>query len=385
MSCVDGVVRNRRAQVPGTIRVLLRCEVNEEQDLSYEGSIPGDDARAARPSDRRQSATAPATNVSGAASSSGPVFRGVGDVFVKEPIGAVVEVMRRALNEDGKTWRILRPFTPLPQGETKYAFAIMTARPTNTMMRGKLEVPIREPHPAFAAFNTCHPDKAAQLTARIVHWDEEGVWKYHLGAYQHPDGARSSPPDGKWWCRGDAQWAERWDGAAMTRIPCPNRLCEFAQPRYGRNKDQPACRPNLSLIAQFNWRDEKSPLPRIVFEWDSKSWNNCGNCEGMFKLVRETAERLGMGKFPVFGLPFVMSVRETVKARKGRRFPEVCFSVDGDIMEWMGKIHAMLAQGPDMKKQLACNARPLGDDDVELRRASEAALTLDYKPANERE
>lgn len=323
------------------------------------------------------------------AENSRTAFRGVGEVYVKDPIACVVEVLRRAPAKsengdwDGKTWRLVPPFTGIPQG-SRYAFAIMSATTTTTIKRGNRDVPAREPHPKFASFNSCHPDLAATLPCKIVHFEVEKAWRFQLGAYQAPNG-QQNPPDGKgWWCRGDAKEAVRFVNGEFRKIPCPGRKCEFQQACFGRNGDQPHCKPNLSLIGQFAW-SEKSTLPRTIFQWDSKSWNNYGNVEGMFELVRKTAADMKLGRFPVFGLPFSLTVKET-KKRGGRNFPEVDASIEGDPMEWMGKV-IQLMQGPGLQLDGPPPLRELppatmSQEDVD--RASEAALTPTYRPANER-
>ncbi|MCW8129267.1 MAG: hypothetical protein KIS92_02695 [Planctomycetota bacterium] len=313
-------------------------------------------------------------------------FRGIGEVRIKEPISCVVEVLRRAPVGDGK-WELVRPFTKIPDG-AKYAFAIMGATTSTMLRRGTNETPAREPHPKFAAFNTCHPDLASTLPAKIVHWDVERAWKFQLGAYQAPVSGQS--PEAGWWCRGDGCNAIRFVDGQFKAIPCPARKCEFQQERFGKNGDQPHCKPNLSLIAQFAWRDG-SPLPRTVFQWDSKSWNNYGSLEGMFRLIDETAVQMKLiepGKhFPVLALPFTLTLKETVKKR--RKFPEVHASIEGDPHEWMQKMlntmHAPAPTALPYSEPMPLRELPpaeMSQDDVD--RASEAALNPEYRPANNR-
>ena len=356
----------------------------EDFDIS-EDCIPKEDGRAldpatgevVRPSRGREAPLVRAAQETGQRD-----LRGVGEVHARQPISAVVEIMRRKPMPDGK-WEPIRPFSPKVEG-AKFAFVIMTATTTRTIKRGNIEVPCRDPHPMFAAFNTCHPDLAATLTCRIIHWNEKDAWKFALGAYQHPQGKQFSPQSG-WWCRGDAKKAIRWVGGEWKTITCPHRMCEYSQPTFGRGQNESHCKPNLTLLAQFNWRNEKSLLPRSLFQWESKSWNNYANCEGMFRLVRDTAGHLGIDDFPVFGLPFVMTVKET--ARKGRIFPEVHFSPDGDILEWMQKMNTARERNPQLVApgpQTLQLAPPEGATADEIDRASQAALDPNYRPANER-
>lgn len=361
---------------------------NEDEDLSFDDiEIPPEPApkrapaRAPAPAPEKKAEGAPAIQVSAKQTE----MRGIGNVYIKNPIGCVVEVMRRKPIGNDK-WEIIRPFTGIPEG-SKYAFAIMSATTTHTIKRGNFEAPAREPHPSYAAFNTCHPDRSQTIHGKIINWWEEEAWRFFLGAYQHPQGRNFSPPNG-WWCRGDAEKAQRWVKDGFKQIGCPHKMCEFSQPNFGQQKNQAHCKPNLSLIAQFAWRDEKTQFPKSIFEWQSKSWNNYGNCAGMFKLVSDTARNLGLGKFPVFALPFTMTVKET--AKKGKRFPEVHFSIDGDLMQWM---QAMITAKDQAKQQALefAGAKPLalaapeGFTQDDMDRASQANLDPNYRPANFRE
>lgn len=351
----------------------------DEEDLSLPPGLEFEDA----PRKPQTQSTKPIT--CSAPADDGARFepRGVGDVYLKAPVGCVVEILKRAPVGNGK-WQIIPPFTPKQEGE-RWAFAIMSAATSTTIKRGTRDVPAREDHPQFKEFNTCEPEKAAILRCRLVHVHFEEAYQFHLGAFQPPKGHGDTPPSG-WWCRGDASQAERWVNGAFKRILCPGELCEFCQEKWGIGGKSAHCKPNLRLIAQFNW-NEKSNFPRMMFQFDSKSWNNHGAIMGLFEFVKGIAkEVLKVEHFPVIQMPFTMTVKEVVK-RNGRRYPAIAVSFEGDPYEWMGKVHQLLVAGREMPTLEGPAMRELPtsgmtQDDVD--RAAEARLNPTYRPANER-
>jgi len=340
----------------------------------------------------------PPQNFAATAPAESKEFRGVGEIFKRKPIAAVVEILRREPLKDPQTgaytgkWRFVRPFTGIPEG-SQFAFHIMQSVPTAKNQRGQ---PIREPHPMFEAFNTCHPEKARTLRARIVNWLETDAYKNYLGAYKPPEGsAFKAPEKGGFWCQGDAVRARRYINGEFKDIPCPNRLCDYSQEGSGPRGQGTHCKPHIELVAQFNWSEE-SKLPRVLFEWDSQSWNNVSNIEGMFQQINDLASRIGFarGKFPLVNLQFTMNLKERHKAgggnRKAKNFPEVSFSVDGDIMQWM-QGNAMLAQNSAQMQQVQLEAPaplgalpPPGYTAEQMREASDATLNPRYEPKNVR-
>lgn len=316
-------------------------------------------------------------------------YRGVGEVHPKNPIGAVIELLRRAPQPDG-TWKFIRPFTGIPD-KAQYAFSIMQSVPTTTVRRGSHEAPAREPHPAFEAFNACHPEKARTLIGRIIHMKESDAYSFYLGAFQSPSGRGLQNPNDGWWCRGDAKKATRFVNGKYQQIPCPGRLCEFQQDKFGPKGDVPHCKPHLTMIFQLLLAPEWN-TPNIIVQFDSQSWNNIAAAEGLFKHVRDTAKPLGYaeGTFPVFGLEFMMNLKERRKGQ--RKFPEVSISPTGDIMAWMASIHAAYKNLKPHERPELGNAPPSlealpapGCTAAQMLQASEAYLNPNYKPANERE
>lgn len=307
-------------------------------------------------------------------------MRGVGDIHRREPIAAWIEVMKRGRQQDG-TWKFIRPFTKDFSQDASFGFHVLNPVPTTYIQRGTSKVPAREGHPQFEAFNTCDPKLSRVIKCRIIHWKEEDCFRKFLGAYQPPVGGKV--PDGSWWCRGDAKRAIRYVNGEKKEITCPNRMCEYMQDNFGPQKNMPHCKPHMSIIAQFDMPDNS--LPKVVFQWDSQSWNNVANAEAMFGLIQSTARNLGYkDNFPVFGLPFIMVIKERVKGQ--RKFPEVSFSIDGDMMDWMQKVreHSMMVRGQQSELPLAEEPKQLGYTQKDIDVATEASLNPNYRPANER-
>lgn len=314
-------------------------------------------------------------------------MRGVGQVYKRKPIAAVVELLRRVPPAPGSTkWTILRPFKSIPPG-SEYAFAIMNSVPTATNERGQ---PIREPHPSFEGFNSLHPEKCRMIRARIVNWQESEAYKNFLGAYKAPENGRYKGPEKGYWCQGNGVKARRFVDGQFKEITCPNKLCEFSQEGSGPRGQGTHCKPHIELVAQFNW-PEGNPFPRVLFEWDSQSWNNVANIEGMFTHISDLATKIGypVGKFPLVNLCFTMHLKERHKAKK--KFPEVSFSIDDDLMKFMHGNHA-LAQNAEAVQQVQLEAPkhlgalpPPGYTEHDMQEAKNAALSPSRQPKNVRD
>lgn len=311
-------------------------------------------------------------------------FRGVGKIHPRKSIAAVVEVLRRQPGQ-GSKWDIVRPFTGGVPETAEYAFAIMT--PTATKVVNTR--PIREAHPSFVEFNSAHPAKCRMLRCRLVHWYETEAYEKFLGAWKAPPG-KQSPTTG-WWCQGNAVKARRWIDGKWCEITCPHRLCEYSLDKSGPKGVSTWCKPHSSLVFQLDWPEENKLLPRLICQWDSQSWNNIANLDGMFNEISGLASHFGYqgGQFPIIGLQFTLHLKERVKAN--RRFPEVSVSTEGDRMAWMKITHALAMN--DQAKMLAMTeapkllgeAPPDGFKPDDMRDASEAALSPVYQPRNVRD
>jgi hypothetical protein len=83
-----------------------------------------------------------------------------------------------------------------------------------------------------------------------------------------------------------------------------------------------------------------------------------------------------------------MTIKTRVK--KTRRFPEVSFSVEGDLMKWMSAMRNHMEQMRESRAKMLEAPKPLaelppaGFTQADMDIASEATLNPNYKPANER-
>lgn len=374
-----------------------------QDDLSFdEAFIPSDEPQ---PQPKAQ-AKAPATPRATAPKPAAPFipvgpqeeFRGVGQAGWSEtPVACVVEVLRRKPVGGGK-WELIPPFTGTPEG-SKWSFGIMGATPSGTNARG---LPMREPHPSFAAFNTCPPEKAATLPIIIINEYLEDFWKFNLGMYAAPGGKKLACG---WFCQGDGKRARRWNGNGWGDIACPDVACQYRISQGVTKRGDPLpppCSMNLSLIGQLNWNQDV--LPKWTFEWNSKSQHGFANLDGLFRQVQETAFRCfkrnmipfagfepyadcdalpaGVNPFPMFGFPLQLTVAETVKP--GKRFPEVHAAPVMNLVEWIRGAAGAMVQRPMLAAPRPLNELPApGMTQADMDAAAQARLT-NYMPANER-
>jgi hypothetical protein len=274
----------------------------------------------------------------------------------------------------------------------------MTAKPTSTIKRGRFDAPSREPHPCFAAFNSCDPVRAQKLPIILISPREEDCWGSNLGMFMAPDGKKVGSG---WFCRGDGTNAARWNGKSHTPIQCPDTMCEY------RLSNPPKCKPHTRLFGQLNWSAE-SPLPRWTFSWQSQSIHAASNLRGLFEQVRRTAfgilhpdkvatvvDAAQMPPFPLIGLELVLTVSETTKP--GKRFPEVQVTPAVDSLgAWVVKMIGSMktsrdslpaggCQMPVLPPQRVVLALPGGVTQQEWDETAEGLLNPSvYKPANER-
>lgn len=365
---------------------------NDFFDLSMDADAIPDEAlpaeervplKSAAPVDEKPATPAPTSKPASKASDF-PEFRGIGEIYARKPIGAVLQVGWRRPGTNGK-WEFAGSFGG--GGEDKHrCWNIMSAVCDATGKVGGKDAPIRTPHSAFTRFNTAHPSLCSTIRAVLVNVSEREVYRKKLGAYRAPmDGGHQSPPKG-WWCEGDGRNAKRWVKGEFKNIPCPGSLCEFQQEGSGPRGKGVLCKCNTSLIAQFRWQQQE--LPQLIFQWDSKSWNNAGYLDGLFKQVDEAAAQLFKyepGTFPLLGLPITLTLSQKTAPQK--RFPVVSCSIDGDMMAWMMQAHQLNTQGKLLGHQ---GPQPLqllppeGYTAADMEDAREANLNPDYRPANER-
>lgn len=322
-------------------------------------------------------------------------FRGVGQIHKRNPVAAVVEILHRGISDPAsKKMQHYSPFEKNKPAGCERAFSIMNVVCTKQGAYG----PVREPHPVFDAFNNLPAEKARTLRVKIVNWLEIDAYQKFLGAYKSPDEKQMpSPPQG-YWCKGDGVNAQRFIKGKMKAIGCPNRMCEYSLEGSGPRGQGAHCKPHLELIGQFNW-PEGNTLPRILFEFDSQSWNTVANLEAMFEQIRGILRnlRIDPDTFPMVNLKFTMTMTMTSKKPKpgtntpGRIFPEVHFSIDEDIMDFIQR-NGRLMNSADAPALVATQPKALGmmpPDGYTHEQMNEAQQNYlnprHYKPANERD
>jgi len=323
-------------------------------------------------------------------------FRGIGSVRSRTPIGAYLQIGWRKKRADG-LWEYAGAFGGSEKKGMVRCFNIMSPVPDSKGGHTGNE-PRRSPHSNFVGFNSADPSKCKEIRAVLVNSSQTGAYRNKLGAFRAPSGQKS-PPRG-WWCQGDGKRASRWDGAAFKDIPCPSELCPYQVDGSGPKGNGRWCKCNLSLIAQFRWgwmrNRDGGPIrwPEVVFQWDSKGWNNAGYIQGLFDEIDEVAAVLEYekGTFPVIGLPITMRLSE--KHEVERQYPVVNFSIEGSPFDWVRMMHqlqvaknpAAVLAGPEQEPLSLEHDPPAGATEEQIDLAREAGLVpgQNYKPANAR-
>jgi hypothetical protein len=185
----------------------------------------------------------------------------------------------------------------------------------------------------FKAFNDLPSgDNAATIRGLLLYMPEADNLHYSRTARTIKKGV--SIPGNVPACVGNGETAKRFCGvgpdgkAQFNEIPCPGDKCEFAA-RIGAAP--PCCKPFARLFFSLRWPDG-NPLPRLFVRYQTQSVYTVDNIIGMFRQVQEIAEswKLEPDQWGFSGLPFVMKVGEHTIPEKGRKFPVVAFSVEGN-------------------------------------------------------
>ncbi len=200
-------------------------------------------------------------------------------------------------------------------------------------------------HSRFKIWNdkaAANAPECATLLGNIVFPTEAQSWVAHLRAQQlgkaagtpPGGGTYATPPGGRPACTGDGRRASRFNGVLdgecqYLDIACPNDLCHFRQEIGGAR----ICKPFGRLYFMLRWPQE-SQLPRVLAKWTTASWANVSNVRGLFDYVLQFGREAGIDNPNLMGLPFVMTLNTKSKPEKGRSFPVVHFSVDGDLLDF---------------------------------------------------
>ena len=379
----------------------------EEEDLSIsEELIPDDETPMKNVTPNRQAGgvrgAVPPTKTTGVEERPQPIiagaevsrheFRGVGSIYARKPVAAVLQIGWREKDGAGG-WKYAGSFGGSEAKGQVQCFNIMTSIPDHKETAYGREVHKRSLHPDFKTFNSMDPASCQTIRAWIMNSHVKDCYLKKLGAFAAPQGW-SKPPKG-WWCEGDSSVARRWLEGKFKEIICPGRMCEFQQDGSGPRGQGQWCKCHLSLIAQFRWKDidtkSGKPLtwPEVLFQWDTQGWNNASYLDGFFKQIEEATSSLGFAPdtFPLIGLPIVLKLITKSSAAKRARFPVVAVSADGNPMAWM---QSMMQLKGVARQQLAEPAAlqmlpppQMTKEDVE--EAAERELNPHYRPANERQ
>lgn len=293
---------------------------------------------------------------------------GIKGLTAKEPIGVVASIGRKG-----------------PSGAPMETDRFFLVAPTAEKV-GQIEV--RPPHPAFRAFNDSTDLQARQvLRGQIVHRTAAECFEHHLTAQVLP--GYPAHPGRAPHCTGDGTRAQRWVGdltqqqrgqlvqlqkdrrpleaaglpLTMAPVPCPNDLCEY---RQGEKK---ACGAWGRVLFRLRWK-EGSPLPGLLCKLATKSWFSVASLLGFFEALEQQAAILG-GDLGIYGVPLLITLGRKTMASRGRAFPVMSISVDGDLQ-------AFLVQRAAWHRQaLGERVQPLALTDGEQQAAEELAADLD--------
>ncbi len=250
-------------------------------------------------------------------------MNGIAGLTGREPVGAVLTVGHKVLVQ-GRTDRHGNPMTK--PADTDRFFIVVPQE-----VEG-----FRAEHPSFTAFNTAEPSRRTVVRGNLLHASPEGAWEHHRKA-QVLKGLEPHPAKGPH-CMGDGVRAQRWLNGAYQDIPCPGDRCEFAQPTVLQNGNEgpTPCKPWMRFLFRPRWPDGSS-LPTPLMKYTSGAWNTTAHFLGFFEHVLSQAQQLGVERFSLYGLPFVLTLEH--KKRKGetgsRTFPVVRISTDGDLLDFL--------------------------------------------------
>jgi len=229
-----------------------------------------------------------------------------------DPVGAVLTIGTKAANG-------------APTERDRFYLKSVFAQDVGGVLR-------KEPHPAFASFNSADPSKRKTIRGVIVHSSREDCFSYGLAAFKIK--GMASHPKKIPTCCGNGVEATRYfgklaDGGDDFRtIVCANDLCPQ---RIGKIKE---CAPAMRFLFRINW-NEGVQLPRVLVRFVSKSWNTAKNFVGFMDYVDEQAKAFGLTDYSMFGLPFVMTLTEKTNPTEKSRFPVVTITPDFDLQEFL--------------------------------------------------
>jgi hypothetical protein len=229
----------------------------------------------------------------------------------RDPVGAVVTVGQKGANG-------------APTDRDRFFFKNVFAQDVGGTLR-------KEPHPAFASYNSAAPEKRRTLRGNLVHARIEDCFEAGLAAQKltgFPSHPKKIPT-----CCGNGKVATRFYGKLadgtddFRQIVCPNNLCPA---RIGKKKE---CSPAMRFLFRVNW-SEGIALPKILVRLVSHSWNSAANFQGFFDYLAEQAAAFGLSGFSVFGIPFSITLTEKTNPEEKSRFPVLTITPECDLQDY---------------------------------------------------
>jgi hypothetical protein len=235
---------------------------------------------------------------------------------------------------------------------------------------------IRQPLPAFQAFNEAAVERRQVIRGMLAHADIPDAFQFGLKAHVLP--SQVPPPSRRPACTGDGNKATRYGGldakgAEIWReIPCPGRLCEF------RQGSPAACKASGRLYFRPVWAPPFAHLPTPLVKWANNSWNTTSFLLGFFDHVREQAAGLGVAEWSIYGLIFELTLGMKSQPKRQRAFPVVSMTPVSDLLQGLLRQReelAALGSGASPRLKLVAGARAPEENTAAVVAADHRAIT----------
>ena len=184
---------------------------------------------------------------------------------------------------------------------------------------------VRDLHVVFNPFNTAPVEKRKIIHGNLVHATRAECFEFQLKAQV----LGKAHPNRMPCCVGDGEKATRWMGGAadnFKEIVCPHDKCEFRQTK------PPLCKPFMRMLFRLRWDKSNgfAQMPELLVKFTSGAWSTTSNVKGFFDYIERTAKNLGLQKYTLFGLPFMMTLAYQTKPSDKSRFPVVTITPEAD-------------------------------------------------------
>lgn len=235
---------------------------------------------------------------------------------------------------------------------------------------------IRPYHPGFKAFNDADADRRRIVHGFLIHAMEEECWHWQNAAFLLPGWPK--PPSRRNACvgglKGGEMLAKRYCGQKQEEgpngsevevedwreIPCPNRLCEFQQ------GDASPCGPAGRLYFQLRWPQTQAPLPCVETMYETHGANTVANVCGFFHQVHQQAAHLGVTRYSLFGLPFILTMAQ--RRKKGKKWWETHMTADCVLQEFFlrqrREVSELEGELPERRRLVAVQGDPPAEEEA---------------------